>query len=114
MAKKKVAIQTTKQIETTTTETKGRRGPARSEKTENMIQVIDEYFKTEMKKGDTCGNHDLVNALVDKGFDVDKTTIPTDVPLNLAPKSKSMMDGKIVREHDDPLKKRPQWVYRKL
>ena len=110
MAKTKTETKT----ETQTTETtKGRRGPARSERTENMIQVLNTYFK-EMKKGDTCSNHDLVNTLVEQGFDVDKSTIPTDVPLNLAPKTDAMTDGKVIREHDDPQKKRPQWVYRKV
>ena len=103
----------TTQTQATEETTKGRRGPARSERTENMIQVMDKYFK-DMKKGDTCSNHDLVNTLVEQGFDIDKSTIPTDVPLNLAPKTQSMEDGKVVREHDDPQKKRPQWVYRKV
>ena len=111
MAKTKTTQEQTTEKETTTT--KGRRGPARSERTENMIQVLNTYFK-EMKKGDTCSNHDLVNTLVEQGFDVDKSTIPTDVPLNLAPKTDSMTDGKVIREHDDPQKKRPQWVYRKV
>lgn len=88
----------------------GRRGGQRSEKATEMIAALDGYFEG-MKSGEKANNHDLVKFLDSKGFEVSKSAIPTDVPLNYAPKTKAMIDGVVSKVKDDPDKKRPMWMY---